>query len=245
MSRRKTTSKFIQDAIAIHGDRYDYSLSIYIAAHTKVKIICTTHGIFEQTPCSHTSSGKGCIKCAIKNNSDKIRGTTLKFIQKSLIKHGDKYNYSLVDYHNTHTKVNIICPEHGIFQQEPSAHLNHGCNKCAIMLRPLTIQNKSYMEKSWLDHIGLPDTNDYRRRTLILNNQWIYPDGYDPDTNTIYEFYGDYWHGNPNTHNPEHINTNNKKSFGELYQKTMNRETLIKSHGYNLVTIWENDWKNQ
>jgi len=237
----KTTKEFIQDAISVHGDRYDYSLVKYINTKTKVEIICKRHGIFLQQPYSHLVH-KGCKKCATIISADKLRGNTEDFIKKARLFHGDIYDYSLVQYYNTHTKVKIKCPTHGIFEQEPSGHLIHGCNQCAIDMKPYICNSKSYMEQAWLTHIGLPDTDGHRRCTLMLNEQWIYPDGYNSDTNTIYEFYGDYWHGNPATHNPSHINSNNKKTFGELYQQTMDRETLIKSHGYHMITIWENDW---
>lgn len=68
-------------------------------------------------------------------------------------------------------------------------------------------------------------------------------DGFCEQTNTIYEFHGDYWHGNPKKYNKNIINKISKKSFGELYQRTLDREQQIKDTGYNLITIWENDWK--
>ena len=55
------------------------------------------------------------------------------FIDKSKEIHGDKYNYSQVDYKNCDTKVKIKCPEHGIFEQIPYLHYKKGsgCIKCA------------------------------------------------------------------------------------------------------------------
>ena len=50
MTRRRTTEEFVEKAIAVHGDRYDYSLVEYVNANTKVTIICLVHGGFEQTP---------------------------------------------------------------------------------------------------------------------------------------------------------------------------------------------------
>lgn len=58
--------------------------------------------------------------------------TTEEFIQKAKAIHGDKYDYSKVDYVNNHTKVIIMCPEHGEFPQNPHNHLfGNGCPKCA------------------------------------------------------------------------------------------------------------------
>jgi hypothetical protein len=118
---RKTTEQFIEESIRVHGDKYDYSLVDYVNNYTKVKIICSKHGIFEQQPKPHLY-GQGCPKC---------RSFTLNdFIIKSKQKHGNTYDYSLVEYKNDKTKVKIICPKHGAFEQSPNVHYNHGCIKC-------------------------------------------------------------------------------------------------------------------
>ena len=67
-------------------------------------------------------------------------------------------------------------------------------------------------------------------------------DGYDPKTNTIYEFLGDYWHGNPKVHDFDKVNVKNGFSFKELNQKTFERFDEIKKLGYNIKYIWENDY---
>lgn len=64
-------------------------------------------------------------------------------------------------------------------------------------------------------------------------------DGYDPETNTVYEYLGDYWHGNPKVFNPEDLNTKVGKTFGQLFDETNRRLEEIKSMGYNIVTQWE------
>lgn len=67
-------------------------------------------------------------------------------------------------------------------------------------------------------------------------------DGYALQTNTIYEFMGSYWHGNPKIYKSDEFNNVAKKTMGELYKKTISRENEIKKLGYTVVTIWENDW---
>ena len=60
-----------------------------------------------------------------------MKYTTQKFIEKAQLLHGDKYDYSHVEYRDTHTKVCIICSEHGEFWQAPHNHLRgQGCPKC-------------------------------------------------------------------------------------------------------------------
>lgn len=118
------TDSFINKAILLHGDKYDYSLANYEKAKTKVKIICKKHGIFEQRPSMHMK-GQGCPKCF------SLKGNKNQFIKKAVKIHGNKYNYSLVEYKDSRTKVTIICPIHKEFNQRPSSHINgQGCPRC-------------------------------------------------------------------------------------------------------------------
>ena len=116
---------FITKAHEVHGDKYDYSKVNYVNCETKVCIICSEHGEFWQTSGSHLS-GRGCPKCIGRMMSTK------EWIERAKLVHGDRYNYSKVEYINSKTKVCIICPEHGEFWQEPNSHLRGtGCPKCA------------------------------------------------------------------------------------------------------------------
>jgi len=138
MSYKKTTEEFIEEAKKIHGDKYDYSKSVYSGKDKKIIIVCPEHGEFKQTPHSHLQ-GKGCPKCANKLNGLKKRLTNEEFISKANTLHGNKYDYSKVEYKTTDTPVCIICPEHGEFWQTPHNHIGQkqGCPKCS----------KSHMEK--------------------------------------------------------------------------------------------------
>ena len=122
---RLTTEEFIKKACEIHGDRYDYSKVEYINTETKVCIICPEHGEFWQTPHAHLY-GQGCPKCY-----GNIKLTKEDFIGKSKHIHGDKYDYSKVEYNGFDSKVCIICLKHGEFWQTPHMHLQgQGCPKC-------------------------------------------------------------------------------------------------------------------
>lgn len=131
-ARRRTTVEFIASANAVHGDRYDYSLVEYLGAQEKVTIICPDHGPFEQAPNGHLG-GKGCYECGIVASSDAKRSTTEQFIAKARMVHGERYDYSLVEYVTNRKKVKIICPDHGLFLQAPNDHLDQGtgCPDCA------------------------------------------------------------------------------------------------------------------
>lgn len=125
--RKMTTEIFIERANKTHENRYDYSKVNYVNSKENVIIICKYHGEFKQAPNQHLI-GNNCVKCVNKNKSY----TTEYFIKKAKIVHGDRYDYSLVKYINSDTKVDIICKEHGIFKQKPSSHCNHkqNCPKC-------------------------------------------------------------------------------------------------------------------
>lgn len=62
-NRIKTTEDFIKKARQVHGNLYDYSQSNYKGTKVEVKIICNIHGVFEQAPNNHVSSGQKCPKC--------------------------------------------------------------------------------------------------------------------------------------------------------------------------------------
>ena len=125
-----TTETFIEKAEKIHGDKYDYSLVDYIKWKVKVKIKCKIHGTFEQEPSNHLQ-GQGCKKCGLINSANKQRKSKKQFIIESKEIHGDKYDYSLVDYITINIKVKIICNQHGCFEQTPGHHLKGvGCSIC-------------------------------------------------------------------------------------------------------------------
>lgn len=124
--RKITKDDFIKRCQKIHGEKYDYSKVEYHCITEKVCIICPTHGEFWQRPHDHLR-GQGCPKCA--NN---VLYDVQNFIEKAKQVHGDKYDYSKVEYVNSHTKVCIICPIHGEFWQIPSKHLRgEGCAYCS------------------------------------------------------------------------------------------------------------------
>jgi hypothetical protein len=144
---KKTTDDFVAEASEIHGDRFDYSRVIYRGNKTKVKIICTTHGEFEQTPVLHISGKSGCPKC-----SGKVKKTTAQFIDEAKKVHGEKFDYSKVNYKNNATKVEIVCPTHGSFSQLPTGHLQgNGCPKC---IKPSTrrLSKSAFIERARATH---------------------------------------------------------------------------------------------
>lgn len=130
MSKKLTKEEFVKKAKNVHGDKYDYSKVEYVNVNTKICIICPIHGEFWQIPSNHFQ-GKGCPKCGCGIISEKLSNNTEKFIENARKIHGDKYDYSKVEYKNAKTKICVICPKHGEFLQEANSHImGHGCQKC-------------------------------------------------------------------------------------------------------------------
>ena len=130
MIKSLTTQEFIERARKVHGDKYDYSKVEYVNNRVKICIICPIHGEFWQTPNAHLN-GQGCSMCGRISQTKKRALSKETFITKARKVHGDKYDYSKVEYVNGKTKVCIICPIHGEFWQMPVCHLKgEGCVKC-------------------------------------------------------------------------------------------------------------------
>lgn len=222
-----TTKMFISRSVHVHGSKFDYSLVKYVNIDTHVKILCATHGVFEQTPYKHLM-GNGCPKCC-----KTAKMCTNDFIQKANKIHGNKYKYNKSIYVNTETKLIIECIKHGEFYQTPNSHLcGSGCPRCIK-----TISNK---EEIWLNSIGIP--RDFRQYPLKINNRIVKVDGFCQDSNTVYEFYGDYWHGNPKRFKHNEMNKTVKRTFGSLYNETINRELELTNAGFKVISIWESDF---
>ena len=179
-----TKEEFIKRAKEIHGNKYNYSKTEYINSHKKIKIVCPKHGIFEQTPNSHLK-GKGCKKCGREIFANSIKKSTDIFKQEAKEIHNNKYDYSLItDYKNVDSKVKIICPFHGIFEQRVSNHLRGiGCPYCI----------KNYGEekiKKWLDFNNFSYFRSHKFDDLKDKGQLSY-DFYIPSKNLLIEYNGE------------------------------------------------------
>ena len=226
----RSNSNFITEAIKVHGDVYSYDCSDYKGIRHNINIKCKLHGIFPQLANNHLA-GHGCPKCSIADSIDRQTYTTEEFISRAKLIHS-KYDYSKVNYTRYNTPVEIICVNHGSFSQTPENHLlGHGCKKCKFII--------SKPEIEFLEYLNIP--NSPKNRQFRIGRNLV--DGYDQITNTIYEFLGDYWHGNPTKYKPHDIHPIIKVTYGELYSKTIDKLTRLKLLGYNVKYIWENDWK--
>ena len=130
-----TQQQFIKRAKEIHDNKYGYLNVEYINFHTKVKVNCPLHEIFEVTPSNHIHKDRprGCKQCGRESMREKQSYSTEEFIEKSKAIHGDIYDYSKTRYERAHGKVTIICSKHKEFKQEANVHLmGSGCPKCNL-----------------------------------------------------------------------------------------------------------------
>ena len=245
--RKKTLQQYIDQAKSIHVDLFDYS-NAKLMDDKKINVWCNKHQIeFVTCATTHAKGNKGCLLCkkdALRLKKQMNRET---FIQKAVQKHGKMYDYSRVEWKNYTTKIKIICLKHGEFFQTPRDHLaGCGCRKCWLekqkQLRGHWVgkkQNDRKISKKFQEWIkSLPNQNDILIE-YFLSDLGISVDGYDPKTNTVYEFHGDFWHGNLQKHYAlkKHPIIKNK-TFGELYEETLRRDEKIKKAGYNLIVKW-------
>lgn len=127
---RKNLDYYLKIFKEVHGDTYDYSLSVYKGFHERIEIICKEHGVFEQLIGNHTK-GKGCYKCGKIKQGKERRLTQEEFINKAKIEHNNFYKYDKTEYTTANKKVVITCPIHGEFKQTANTHLSgHGCIEC-------------------------------------------------------------------------------------------------------------------
>lgn len=253
MSIQRSTEYFITIFKEIHGDKYNYSETVYVNSKIKVLIGCSTHGLFPQMVGSH-KAGNGCPKCgfrqiAAKNglkNAERGRTrfsiTQEEMIQRASNLHYNRYTYTNVIYKNYYTKIAVTCSIHGDFLITPDSHLHGiGCASCAHT------QKYSTKAVAWLTELSTSTRLSIRHACntgeYLIPGTQIKVDGYCADTNTVYEYHGSKWHGDPAIYLP----TDKCHPFdttitaGQLLTKTLTREKKIRSLGYNLVTVWESE----
>jgi len=130
--------RFIEKSVTIHGDRFDYQSSNYKNIDTKIEIRCIKHNtVFHQSPYNHMKGREGCLKCINESKSKRLSWTLDEFISAAVNVHGDRYDYSKVDYQGGRIPVCIVCLIHGEFYMSPSNHIHnkHNCYKCSLITR--------------------------------------------------------------------------------------------------------------
>ena len=196
-ANKLTKEIYLSRAYNKHGNQYDYSKVDYQGMAKPITIGCPYHGFFEQIAESHLKYG--CKTCG-NVKKGKSRSATLvsklddrseKFFKKVKDKHGETYDYSNTKFIDVRLPIDIFCRKHGNFTQIARVHASgSGCQKCAKE------SSTSKPEQEWLDSLNID--MQYRNQFIKAGSKRLSVDAYDPTTKTVYEFWGDYWHGNPN-----------------------------------------------
>lgn len=221
-SQRMSTEAWIERARAVHTDHehYDYAQVDYQGDRSKVRIVCRYHGPFEQTAGEHTQ-GRGCTACG---NEAKRRGRQkdlAHFVARARAMHGDKYDYSRVNYGSALEKVEIVCPKHGAFWQTPANHGHgYGCQKC-VSGAPSKKEDDLFAFVKSLR----PDAEQSNRKLIAPKELDIVV----PALKLAIEFNGVYWHSD-------------RRSAAHAANT---KRLACAAIGYRLITIACEDWKRR
>lgn len=217
---RKNTEWFIQKAKEIHGDKYNYSGTKYIHSMSGVCITCPIHGDFWMPPHRHLQ-GHGCPKCG---GNEKL--TTEDFIKKSRQVHGDRYDYSKVEYKGNFEKVCIICPKHGEFWQYANQHMQgRGCPHCRQS--SLEKEIRDFLDEEKIEYVA-------QKRAKWLDRQSL--DFYLPKYNIAIECQG-----------IQHFKPSEYFGGEERYKRTLeldrNKNKICQDNGINILYYSHYDYE--
>lgn len=219
-----TKDSFIKKARSIHGDKYDYSKVEVRGVDTKVIIICPIHGEFEQTPYKHLQRQQGCPECGKIQRGLSHRISVETFLERAKATHGNKYDYSKVEYTGVDTKVCIICPIHGEFWQTPYVHTSMGCG-CPVC-------NRSKLEEEIAKLLDSENIiYEYRKRDF----DWLCRmelDFYIPNLNVAIECQG-LQHFQPVDFGDKNINI--KEAFESTIYRDNKKKQLCDEHNIKLL----------
>ena len=155
--QKLTIEDFVRNASVAHLNKYDYCLvKEYRSNKSRVPISCPIHGLFLMSYNAHVSHKRGCPRCGRLQANKAMSYPKEHFLSMAQKIHGEKYDYSGINYTSYSSKVAIVCKKHGIFYQSPSAHIvkKNGCPAC-VGLRPYTTE--SFIHKAREVHGELYD----------------------------------------------------------------------------------------
>lgn len=102
-------------------------------ANTKLVLECSKHGIYKTCSVNNLRGGKRCRLCRIEQQTLDQTMSQEMFIERGISIHGEKYDYTNVNYVNAHVKVQLTCNDcYTKFKISPAKHIHHGqgCRKC-------------------------------------------------------------------------------------------------------------------
>ena len=247
---RRSTEEFIKLAKQKWGDLYSYEAVKYINVDTKVKIFCNTHqDYFLLTPYTHLNNKYGCPICGNKKKNARVNAeVSAKFAAECKRREvEDNLDMSRAVYTRFYSSIEIGCKTCGCWYTTIGQNFLRGRGNCPHCYRPRCFSKvsqdavKKVEEMSGLTFLRGVTGGEFSIQREKNKYKAV---GYNKDLNIVLEFYGDAFHGNPNKYSPDKRCHPYYKQFTaqDLYQQTMGRESFIRSQGYNLIAIWEQDW---
>lgn len=216
-SRRSRLSfqEYVERSTKVHSGKFTYKELVYENNNAHLIVVCPTHGEFKQLAQSHLK-GVGCVKC-----SKPVRDQA-SFLSASSEIHGDKYDYSKAEYKSAFEKVEIICPEHGVFTQAPTYHVNmaNGCPRCAGVGPSNGQLEITEFLKPHVDVVSESRLPGSTKRLDILI----------PSKNLAVEYHGLIWHSTAFAPDPLRDNIKHKEA-AEL--------------GVRVIHIYQDEWESK
>ena len=102
--------------------------------------------------------------------------------------------------------------------------------------------NVSNLEKKFLKELKTINTS-FEKCTIKINKKWYFPDVIDKNRKLIIEYFGDFYHCNPTVYPKDYFNPKIKKTAKEIWEIDKNRIEKFQNIGYNVIIIWEKDFK--
>lgn len=224
---RKHTMKHVTGVFEAEG--YKVIDKDYINNKLPVKVVCPQGHLLDLSYTRFTTKGHRCGLCSDR----KFEYTTENIKEQfELAQYTITSNKEL----NSRSRVEYICSEGHWWGV--SYHRFLGGARC-----PQCSGGGWYssISQEWLGSLGIPKR--FREYRIDLDFRFIKVGGFDPGTNTVCEFLGDYWHGNPDTLDPNSVNVVNGRTFAELYSEWELRKEELSRKGYRVVYVWESDYK--
>lgn len=240
---KRTVGQLKSRLVAKFGRKYQYHLLVYDRPGQRIILVCREHGEFSKSVGSMLA-GKGCPKCFPRQGGGSNRLTQDEFLKRARKIHGRKYDYSHSRYTLFNRKLTVICKKHGAFETTPESHIfqKRECPACRdhshskISLRWIEFEAKRRRMKG-VQHAA--HRGEYR-----IPGTRLKVDGYHHRTKTVFEFYGDAFHGNPLVYKArDRCNPFSSDTATQLYRRTLAREEKLRKLGYRVISIWESDFR--
>ena len=230
VKKRSTTEDFIIKANKLYNNFYDYSKTVYNQSKDKLTITCPIHGDFEQKANSHLN-GFGCIQCGRFRTTESKKKSLNILIEDFKVVHGNRYDYSKVNYINNNTKIEIICSLHGSFFQTPKSHLKgSNCPNCGVKISKPELDIFSHIQSIYKGEI----IQSYRP-TWLLGKEI---DLFIPEFNLAIEYNGTSFHHSSKSEYVDKYYRNTYKPNNYHFHKWK----LCMENGITLLSIYDFYW---